>query len=270
MKDILRAPFIEALAETCSNMYRLGWDERNGGNISYLLDEEQVREYLDPVVVLRLIPLSFDAKELAGRIFLVTGTGKYFKNVPGDPEDTLGIVRIAESGMSAELLWGFRDGGRFTSEFPAHMMSHRARMTVDSENHVVMHCHPTDIIAMTHVHDLNEKEFTKTLWRMCIECMLAFPDGINVLPWMPCGTEKIGLATAEKMITAHMVVWAQHGVYATGRTLDEAFGLIETADKAAAIYLKIAHLHIMNRLSDEDLRQLAAQFKVQPRAGYLD
>ena len=35
------------MRETTANMYRLGWDERNGGNISYMLETEQVAEYLD-------------------------------------------------------------------------------------------------------------------------------------------------------------------------------------------------------------------------------
>ena len=46
MKDIFTAPFVEEMRKTTANMYRLGWDERNGGNISYLLDEAEVSEYL--------------------------------------------------------------------------------------------------------------------------------------------------------------------------------------------------------------------------------
>ena len=110
------------MRKTTANMYRLGWDERNGGNISYLLDEAEVGEYLDLNEVKRTIPLGFDATAIIGKIFIVTGTGKYFKNVDGDPETNLGIVRIAQDGCTAELLWGYRDGGKFTSEFPAHLM----------------------------------------------------------------------------------------------------------------------------------------------------
>lgn len=46
-KNILEAPFVKEMCRTTANMYRLGWDERNGGNISYLLKEEEVAEYLD-------------------------------------------------------------------------------------------------------------------------------------------------------------------------------------------------------------------------------
>ena len=56
MKDILTAPFIKEMSEVTANMYRQGWDERNGGNISYLLAEEQVAEYLDVNKVIREIP----------------------------------------------------------------------------------------------------------------------------------------------------------------------------------------------------------------------
>ena len=45
MKNILNAPFVEEMRKTTANMYRLGWDERNGGNISYMLDENEVAEY---------------------------------------------------------------------------------------------------------------------------------------------------------------------------------------------------------------------------------
>lgn len=169
MNNIMTAPFVREMCKTASNMYRLGWDERNGGNISYLLKNDEVAEYLDLKKVIRTIPLmgvnevDFDASPLEGKIFIVTGTGKYFKNVEDDPETNLGIVRIGKGGKEVELLWGFKDGGRPTSEFPAHMMSHMARLSVDPENRVVMHSHPTNTLAMNYVHELDEKKFTHTL-----------------------------------------------------------------------------------------------------------
>ena len=277
MKDILTAPFVREMCKTASNMYRLGWDERNGGNISYLLKEEEVKEYLDLNKVIRTIPLmgvnevDFDASPLEGKIFIVTGTGKYFKNVEDDPETNLGIVRIGKGGKEVELLWGFKDGGRPTSEFPAHMMSHMARLSVDPENRVVMHSHPTNTLAMNFVHELDEKKFTHTLWEMCTECIVVFPDGVGVLPWMLCGTTEIGVATANKMKEFRLVVWAMHGIYGAGKTLDETFGLIETVEKAAQIYMLTAHLPRVNTIKDEDMLKLLELFKVTNyRKDFLD
>ncbi|MCR4726392.1 MAG: rhamnulose-1-phosphate aldolase [Clostridia bacterium] len=270
MKDIMTAPFVTEMRKTTANMYRLGWDERNGGNISYLLDESEVKKYLDPKKVLRRIPTGFDAAALAGKYFIVTGTGKYFKNVDDDPETNLGVLRIAEDGTTAELLWGYKDGGRFTSEFPAHMMSHIARLEKDPANRVVMHCHPTNLLAMNYVHELDEKKFTHTLWEMCTECIVVFPDGVGVLPWMLCGTNDIGVATANKMKEFRVVVWALHGVYGAGKTMDETFGLIETVEKAAQIYMLTAHLPRLNTIKDEDMVKLAELFKVDYRKDFLN
>ena len=79
MKNIMNAPFVEEMRKTTANMYRLGWDERNGGNISYMLNTEEVGEYLDLNNVIRTIPLVFVATSIIGKIFIVPGTGKYFK-----------------------------------------------------------------------------------------------------------------------------------------------------------------------------------------------
>lgn len=267
MKDILTAPFMTEMIRTVTEMYRHGWDERNGGNVSLMLDEAEVREYIGGVI--RELPLNFTASELAGKYFLVTGTGKFFKNVEYDPGKNLGLIRISADGERAELLWGYTDGGKFTSELPAHLMSHIERLKVNPANRVVMHCHPANLLAMTYVHALDEREFTRTLWQMCTECIVVFPDGVNVLPWMLCGTNEIGIATAEKMNTARLVVWSQHGIYGAGKDLDETFGLIETAEKAAEIYMKIAHLPRLNTITDEQLHQLEVHFGVKARDGYL-
>ena len=277
MKDIMTAPFVREMCATAANMYRLGWDERNGGNISYMLDEKEVKEYLDIDNVIREIPLmgvnevDFDITPLIGKYFIVTGTGKYFKNVEGDPETNLGIVRIAKGGKNIELLWGYKDGGRPTSEFPAHMMSHIARLKVDPLNRVVIHSHPTNTLAMNYVHELDEKKFTHSLWEMCTECIVVFPEGVGVLPWMLCGTTEIGKATAEKMKEFRLVVWAMHGIYGAGKTPDETFGLIETVEKAAQIYMLTAHLPRVNTIKDEDMLKLLELFGVKNyRKDFLD
>ncbi len=274
MKDIMAAPFVREMCATTANMYRLGWDERNGGNISYMLDEKEVKEYLDIDNVIRTIPLmgvnevDIDITPLVGKYFIVTGTGKYFKNVEADPETNLGIVRIAKNNI--ELLWGYKDGGRPTSEFPAHMMSHMARLKVDPENRVVIHSHPTNTLAMNYVHELDEKKFTHTLWEMCTECIVVFPEGVGILPWMLCGTSEIGKATAKKMEEFRLVVWAMHGIYGAGKTLDETFGLIETVEKAAQIYMLTAHLPRVNTIKDEDMVKLVELFGVKYRKDFLD
>lgn len=270
MKDIKQAPFIKDICKIASNLYRLGWDERNGGNISYLVSEEEAAEYADINSSIRNIPVNFDGTDLIGKIFVVTGTGKYFKNIEDNPEENLGLVRVADDGKSVDLIWGYSDGSRPTSELPAHLMSHIERLKLDPNHRIIIHTHPTNLIAMTFVHSLDEREFTRTLWKMITECLVVFPDGIGILPWMVCGGEEIGIQTAEKMKEYRVVVWAQHGVFGAGTSIDEAFGLIETVEKAAEIYMKIAHLPIKQYITDDQFKALARAFNIEPKKEFLD
>lgn len=101
---------------------------------------------------------------------------------------------------------------------------------------------------MTHIFPQDENKWTETLWKMQTESIVVFPDGIGVLPWMLCGGIEIGRATAEKMKDYRAVVWSQHGLFTTGKDLDEVFGLIETIEKAAEIYMKICDKKFINQL----------------------
>ena len=52
--------------------------------------------------------------------------------------------------------------------------------------------------------------------------------------------------------------------------MDEAFGLIETVEKAAQIYMLTAHLPRLNEITDENLRQIAAGFGLTFREDFLN
>lgn len=269
--NILNANYVQEMIEVTTNLYRLGWDERNGGNISYLLEENEVLPFLNPTELIREIPMIFDAASLAGKYFIVTGSGKYFKNVQANPAENLGIIRVKEDGKTLQLLWGLEDGAVPTSELPSHFMSHMARLEVDPENRIIMHNHATHLLAMSFTHDLDEKAFTRTLWQMCTECLVIFPEGVSILPWVVPGTTEIGEATAAKMKETRLVLWPQHGIYGAGKDMDEVFGLIETAEKAAEVYTYVcAQGGIKQTISDENLRLLADSFGVTPREGYLN
>ena len=266
----LNAPFVREMVDIAGNMYRLGWDERNGGNISLLLEQSEIVPYLPNSLPQERISLGFDANPLAGRYFLVTGSGKYFKNIPKHPAENLGVIRIDDHGQDYQIIWGFEGGARPTSELPTHLMNHIERLKADPRHRVVMHCHPANILAMTYVHELDDRAFTRTLWRMSTECIVVFPEGVGVLPWMVCGNTEIGRATAQKIGDCRVVLWAAHGIFGTGRDLDETFGLIETVEKAAEIYMKIGGIPIKQSITDAQLAELCKAFGLVPREGYLD
>ena len=76
---------------------------------------------------------------------------------------------------------------------------------------------------------------------------------------MLCGNDEIGVATAEKLKEFRLCVWGMHGIFGTGRSLDEAFGLVETVEKAAEIYVKIMNKPILQTITDEQLWILATR-----------
>ncbi|MGG1290410.1 rhamnulose-1-phosphate aldolase [Bacillus smithii] len=269
--DILSAKFLQEMMKTTANLYRLGWDERNGGNITYLLKEEEISPYLNLNHVIRRVPIKFDASELAGKYFIVTGSGKYFKNVIDDPESNLGIIRVTKDGKTIEILWGLEDNGFPTSELPTHFMGHIQRLKVDPNHRVIIHCHATHLIGMTFTHPLDEIAFSKTLWKMCTECIVVFPEGVGIIPWMVPGTDSIGRATAEKMKDVRLVLWPHHGIFGAGTTMDETFGLIETAEKAAQVYTIVCTQGgVKQTITDQQLHDLAKAFGVVPRPGVLE
>ena len=99
---------------------------------------------------------------------------------------------------------------------------------------------------------------------------MVFPDVVGVLPWMLCGTDEIGEATAKKMEEFRLVIWAMHGIYGAGKTLDETFGLIETVEKAAQIYMLTCNRPRINTIKDEDMVKLAEYFGVKYRKDFLN
>jgi rhamnulose-1-phosphate aldolase len=264
------APFIKEMAEITHHMWMQGWDELNGGNISYLLDKDEVEKYINVLEPQRIINLTFPVKELAGKYFIVTGSGKFFRNVIKDPEANLGVLRVGENGECVEILWGLRNEAVPTSELASHFMSHIERLKVDPTHRIVLHTHATNVIAMTFTHDLDELKFTKTLWEMCTECIVVFPDGVSVIPWIVPGSNEIGRETAKKMKDHRIVVWPHHGIFGTGSSMDKAFGLIETVEKAAIVYNLVAGKEIKQKITDQQLADLAKAFKVTPKAGILD
>ncbi len=265
------APLRE-LCSTASNMYRLGWNERNGGNISVLLTQDDLAQagIAPDAAPLRRLPLSHPFPGHDGRFFLVTGTGKCFRNIERAPEENTGLVRIEAGGTEAGLIRGFSDGGTFTSEMTMHLAAHEQRLQKDPRQRVVLHAHPQKTLAMTHLLPPDEKLFTKTIWRMCTECLVILPDGVGVLPWMVSSSDTLGLASARAFSEHRVLIWTYHGATACGDSLDEAFGLLETIEKAASVYVDIAGRQTQDGITDEMLRQIADAFGLAIRSDYLD
>ena len=72
--------------------------------------------------------------DFSGQYFIITGSGKYFQNIKDNPEDSICIVTVDETGKNYKVVWGLVNGGRPTSEISAHLLTHSINQRRQEEN----------------------------------------------------------------------------------------------------------------------------------------
>ncbi|MBQ9612064.1 MAG: rhamnulose-1-phosphate aldolase [Lachnospiraceae bacterium] len=263
---VLESRFLIDFVNMVQEGYEQGWHERNGGNLTYRIKPHEVEAIKDRLYDRgEWTPIGASVPDLAGEYFLVTGTGRYFRNVPIDPEVNLGIIVIDETGENYKVVWGYADGGRPTSELPSHLLNHQVKKRVTNGRHrIIYHAHTTNVIALSFILPLKDEIFTRELWEMMTECPVVFPEGIGVIEWMVPGGKEIGIRSSELMEKYNVIVWAMHGMFASGETFDETFGLMHTVEKAAELLIKVMSTGNMKRqtITPQDFRDLAKAFHI--------
>ncbi len=269
--------FVKGFCRMCDDGWQEGWHERNGGNLTYRLTDAEVEAatpfFEEPR---EWVAMGVAAKELGGSYFLSTGSGKYMRNVAGDPYANIGVVQINEDGDSYRVVWGLANGARPTSEFPSHFMNHAVRVAAtDGADRVIYHAHTPGIIEMSFIVPLDDRAFSRVLWQMMTECVVVFPEGVGVVPWMVPGGSAIAEATSELMRKYPAAVWAHHGLFAAGPDFDTAFGLAHTIEKAAELYIAARAANggsdaFLNVISDQGLRDTCRDFNVPLNEEFVD
>lgn len=236
-----------------------GWHERNGGNFTYRMNQTEIELIQDQLVCLDWYPLQVSLPDFAHKFFLVSGTGCYFLHMADDPLHTLGIIELNDTGDAYRIVWGL-EGGKPTSELSTHLMN----LSVDPTRRVIYHAHCPNVIAMTFVHPLDEPSFSQSLWSTMTECPIIFPEGVGVVEWMIPGGSEIAKVTAEKMKQVRIVLWAHHGLFCSGQDFDEAWGLMETVEKSAEIWLKIqsSGLPVLSSITPEKVKAVQKAFGI--------
>lgn len=263
---ILDTSFVKGFIKMADDGFQQGWHERNGGNLSYRLKQEEVDS-----IKSRLNfngewdPIGTKVPGLAGEFFLVTGSGKYFRNIIIDPEVCIAIIEIDNMGENYRICWGLVEGGRPTSELASHLMNHEVKKSVTNGRHrVIYHAHTTNVIALTFVLPLTDEVFTRELWEMATECPVVFPGGVGVVPWMVPGGRDIAVATSQLMKEYDVAIWAHHGMFCSGEDFDLTFGLMHTVEKSAEILVKVLAMspNKLQTITSKNFRDLARDFRV--------
>lgn len=267
--SIVNSSFFKEFVDAANDGWLLGWHESNGGNLSYRLTLEEVNLVLKEMQVTEWNQLGVYVPDLRNEFFLLTGSGKFFRNIKKDPENNICIIEIDETGSLYRIVWGLKNGGSPTSELPTHLMNHQIKKNISGGNHrVIYHAHPTNLIALTFLLPLNDETFTNELWQMATECPVVFPEGVGVIPWMVPGGIDIAKVTAEKMKTCNVAIWAHHGCFVSEGNFDNAFGLMHTVEKSAEILLKVLSVspNKLQTIEYEQIRKLEQPFNVKLRS----
>lgn len=263
---------LASFVNTCHEGWLKGWHERNGGNLSYRLSTQELEAFL-PYLSSKdeYHPLGENLAVLAEDFFLITGSGKYMKNVISDPESNIGMVQIHPNGNAYRKVWGFKGGAHPSSELLSHLMSHAVKKEKMAESScALLHAHPANIIALSFVLPLNEEIITRELWEMLSECIVVFPEGLGVLPWILPGSVQLAKATQTLMEQFNAVLWAHHGLFCAGNSLDQVFGLVDTIEKAAEILVKVLSMGgKKQRPSPSELLSLAETYRLPINKAHL-
>lgn len=265
--------FIKEFVKITTDCFTRGWNERNGGNLTYRLSEENVKD-IQPFIdqdQSRECNLGVSLPNLANEYFFVTGSGKFFRNISLNLKENCGLIQLDNKGEKYNILWGLSNDTKPTSELPSHLMSHSVKKkTTNGSNRVILHSHTTNVVALTFVLPLKTEVFTKEIWEMIMECPIIFPTGIGVVEWMVPGSIEIGEKTRDMMKKHDVVVWAHHGMFCSGDTLDLAFGLMDTVEKAAEILVKVISMGGKQQtISKDNFKEIIPAFNVDIDLSYL-
>ena len=240
--------------------------EGAAGNISVYLGWEIDPRRRFPHVEPLELPLA--APELAGRGFLVSGSGRRLREIIHDPAGNLGFVIVDDGGRTGKLYTSPRRlFQRLTSEFNSHLAVHYDQVLNNGTNfHAVIHAQPPRLTYLSHIPRYQDAAFlNRRLLRWQPELIINLPEGLGYVPFLLPGSPELMAATVEALRTHRVVLWGKHVVMArSDQSVKRAADRIEYAETGAHYeYLDLAVGGRAEGLSTDEIRAICAAFGVQ-------
>jgi rhamnulose-1-phosphate aldolase len=205
-------PHAADITTVAGELARRGWAEANAGNIS-------VRLGAWPAVSMLM------AKRANVRM----------RDLARDPAEGLCLLRMGAGDRSYTVE---PRGAKPSSELPTHVAVHDTLARLRHTDRVVVHTHPTALIALTHRLP-NPKQLIRRLLGAHTEAPLLLQGRLTAIRFLPPGSMTLGRATADVIECFSAVIWPMHGIVAVGPTAVAALDLIELTEKAAQIVLNL-------------------------------
>jgi rhamnulose-1-phosphate aldolase len=268
----LEAPFPEldefllAIGEAGKRLSEIEAIEGAAGNISIYLGWP-----VDPrrkFTAVEMIELPEAVPELAGKSFMVSGSGRRLREIILDPVANIGFVTVNEGGQNGKLYTSPRRlFARLTTEFNSHLAVHRDQVGSTGTNfHAVIHAQPLHLTYLSHVGCYqNEQYLNQHLLRWQPEMIVQLPEGLGYVPFLVPGSPQLMAATVESLRAHRVVVWGKHGVMArSDQSVKRAADRIEYAEVGARYeYLNILSGEQGEGLTTDEIRAVCASFGIQ-------
>jgi rhamnulose-1-phosphate aldolase len=238
------------------------WAEAAGGNFSIRL--QALPDTASDLSGKTPKSLPLKVPSLAGAYLLLSARGARARDIAVNPETGTGLYWILQNGSEFTCLWGNQNP---TSELHMHLSVHAALIQFRSKHTAILHSHPSNLIALTHVPEFEAQvDLSDILLRLQSEARIHLPEGIGHLPYHLPGSKELGRASADSLVKTPVLLWHLHGAVATGQSISEALDYLEIVDKAAQIYWILRSSGIQPEgIMDADLERSLRHFKVWER-----
>ncbi len=227
-----------------------------------------------PLDVRRRFPLAepyalpLPAPELAGKLILVTGSGRRLRDLQANPEANLGAVVVGEDGVSAQLYTSSRRlFERLTSEFNSHLAVHADQVgRTGALFQALIHAQPPHLVYLSHLPAYrDQRALNERLFRWEAETIVHLPEGVGTLPFILPGSPALMEATVTALRAHRLVLWGKHGVMARSDfSVTRAADLIEYIEAAARYeYMDVVTGGKGEGLTRDELRAVVDAFHIR-------
>jgi rhamnulose-1-phosphate aldolase len=236
---MIKEDVFREIQEIAAFLVHKGWAERNAGNYSYRLDEEDFKRLVEVVPEYRYrVYLDVEFECLGGFYALLVSVGNSrFRDVAKDPLAYCGIV-LYENGRFSFI--STHESVKPTSELVSHLMIHQYLAENNPNKKAVLHSHPTYLIAFSHrYYGFTKEKLNELLEEIMPEVGFYIPKRTGFVELITPGSGELAQATLKELADHDVVVWKKHGCLAVAETLWDAFDMMDILDKAAQIRLLI-------------------------------
>jgi rhamnulose-1-phosphate aldolase len=215
------------------------------------------------------LPLPIDLPDLAGKVFLVTGSGRRLRDISANPTANLGALRVNAGGKAATLYTSHaRLFENLTSELNSHLAVHSTMIRRDNLIfHAVIHAQPLHLTFLSHIPRYQDTAYlNRQILRWQPETIINLPKGVAYLPFLMPGSSELMDATVHAIEDDFRVVlWAKHGVMArSDLSVKRAADRIEYAETGARYeYMNLGAGGMAEGLSPEQLRSITQKFGIE-------